>query len=146
MSIDTNSLAPVTKPVVERNDFVSPQKKVSKTSPSPNERSVSASPKGEVSTPDGKVDLSARALNLSLEAAFLFTLRQEARSDSLYYIRPEASMGELINVTNISVLIFSRLSESQDISNAVSYLTGCYKRLLAKESSSTPKVQEDLAK
>jgi hypothetical protein len=62
-------------------------------------------------------------------------------------MKQEPPIGDFINATNLSMLMFSRLSENREMFGAVSYLCGCYKRLVAKEAAtSAPKVKEDLAK
>lgn len=93
-----------------------------------------------------KVDRDNRALNLSLEFALQLTLRPEYAVDSVRYCGHDGitSSNNLLNAGNISELICGRLTEQTE--NAVLYLTGCYKRIVAKESSTSPVVQTELAK
>ncbi len=129
----------------DNSECFSPQKKMSKTSAVP---AVShPSPHSMPSPSEGKVDRDARVLNLSLESSLLFTLRAEAATNGVVFMQQEAMTCDLINATNLSMLIFSRLSEkSSEMQSAVSYLVGCYKRIQAKEMSAAPKIQESLAK
>ncbi len=135
----------------EQTDF-SPIKKASKTehninSPHSSNIKISSSSQAQAPTSGVKLDREARALNLTLESCLMFTLRPEAATDGVVYLSQDSSVGELINPSNVSMLIFARLSESSELLNAVNYLAGCYKKLMIKETSaSTDKVRDDLMK
>lgn len=131
---------------------LSPQKKILKNSGPPTPipanttpESVKPSPKKDPAALEAvKLDRDARALNMSLEFSLQFTLRPEAAVDSIQYIGQPGTPSALLNATNISELICSRLTEHNE--NAVAYLTGCYKRIVAKESSVSPGIVVELAK
>lgn len=93
-----------------------------------------------------KVDRDNRALNMNLEFALQLTLRREAAVDSIQYCGHDgiAAGNSSLNASNISELMCGRLNEQTE--NAVMYLSGCYKRIVAKESSASPAVQVELAK
>lgn len=91
-----------------------------------------------------KLDRDARALNMSLEFALQLTLRPEAAVDSIQYIGQPGAPSALLNASNISELICTRLTEHTE--NAVNYLSGCYKRIVAKESSVSPGIVVELVK
>ena len=127
----------------------SPQKISSKTENttcnSPNDGPKSTPKKSDPQVTEAlRIDRDARALNLSLEFALQFTLRPEAAVDSVVYIGQDNSTGTLLNASNISDLICRRLIEQE--MSAVQYLTGCFKRIVAKESSASPGVATDLMK
>lgn len=86
-------------------------------------------------SPEKKVEIDARSLNLILETALQSTVRSSGAIDSnLIYIE---NGSPLITSTNISEIICYRLAETNlSIYNgAVGYLTGCYLRLLLKEKT-----------
>lgn len=121
--------------------FESPLKKNAKLSSSP-ERSpvVQASP-------GKRVDLEARALNVVLENCLLITLRPEAAVSPIVFVGGDERTDSLITANNISELVCSRLSGTcNEILNAVSYLVGCCKRMIAKEPASNQKTREELMK
>lgn len=93
-----------------------------------------------------KLDRDNRSLNINLEFALQITLRPDAAVDSIRYFGHSGitSSNNLLNASNISELICGRLSEPNE--NAVMYLSGCYKRIVAKESSASPAVLVELAK
>jgi len=92
-----------------------------------------------------KVDKEARSLNLHLEQSLLMTLRKEGASGQILYMGSETTnSNELVNASNMGELICSRLSGKSDVLNAMSYLYGCYKRILSKEVASTEKLRDDL--
>lgn len=128
----------------------SPQKLSTKTENTASNSPNSAGPKSTPKKVDPqvtealRVDRDARALNLSLEFALQFTLRREAAVDSVVYIGDDSSSVTLLNASNISDLICRRLTEQE--MSAVQYLTGCFKRIVAKESSASQSVAEDLIK
>jgi hypothetical protein len=125
----------------------SPSKKVTKISSTSSSVLPSPTNRSAMSPNDAKIDRDARVLNLSLETSLLFTLRAEAAVDGVIFMKQEPPIGDFINTTNLSMLMFSRLSENREMFGAVSYLCGCYKRLVAKEAAtSVPKVKEDLTK
>lgn len=98
-------------------------------------------------TDSAKHDREARALNISLESALLLTLRPEAAIDKICYVEQlGSSKSSLINSSNISELICSYLNEQSDSVSAVHYLVGCYKRILAKEVSSSASIHAELVK
>lgn len=131
---------------------VSPQKKILKNSGPNSPVTTSASvdlsrpsPKKDPAVLEAvKLDRDARALNMSLEFALQLTLRPEAAVDSIQYIGQAGGPAALLNSNNISELICSHLTEHSE--NAVLYLTGCYKRIVAKESSVSPGIVAELAK
>jgi len=135
------------------DDTSSPLKKSLKTSgpQSPIANSTADAPK---STPKKdpaalealKIDRDHRALNMNLEFALQLTLRREAAVDSIQYCGNEGitAANNFLNASNISELMCGRLNEQTE--NAVMYLSGCYKRIVAKESSASPAVQAELAK
>ena len=131
---------------------LSPQKKILKnggpSSPIGTNAALEAtkpSPKKDPAALEAlKLDRDARALNMSLEFALQLTLRPEAAVDSIQYIGQPGAPSALLNANNISELICSRLTEYTE--NAVNYLTGCYKRIVAKESSVSPGIVVELAK
>lgn len=92
-------------------------------------------------SPVKKIDtdsINNRTLNLMLESCLRVSLRSNrvGESDSsIEYIHLDSE--ELINSNNISQVICNRLLEAdlRDHNGAVGYLTGCYKRLLAKEAT-----------
>ncbi len=83
---------------------------------------------------------------MNLEFALQLTLRREAAVDSIQYCGHEGitAANSFLNASNISELMCGRLNEQTE--NAVMYLSGCYKRIVAKESSASPAVQAELAK
>ena len=93
-----------------------------------------------------KIDRDNRALNMNLEFALQLTLRREAAVDSIQYCGHDGITvaNSFLNASNISELMCGRLNEQTE--NAVMYLSGCYKRIVAKESSASPAVQVELAK
>lgn len=154
MEIDTHSeRSPAdTKRNKNGDDTSSPLKKTPKTSgpssplPATPDTSKLTPKKDPAALEAVKVDRDNRALNLNLEFALQLTLRADAAVDSIKYcghegITPATS---LLNAGNISELICGRLTEQTE--NAVLYLSGCYKRIVAKESSASPVVQAELAK
>jgi len=155
MEIDTQSeRSPAdTKRNKNGDDTSSPLKKTPKTSgpssplPATPDTSKLTPRKADPAALEAvKVDRDNRALNLNLEFALQLTLRSDAAVDSIKYcghegITPATS---LLNASNISELICGRLTEQTE--NAVLYLSGCYKRIVAKESSASPAVQAELAK
>ena len=106
------------------------------------------SPRNNSSTPTTIVlDREARTLNLALESSLLMTLRQDYHEDkTIIYMGNEHKVGDLLNTGNISELVCSRLSGRGEILNAVNYLSGCYKRIISKEVSASPKLRDDLVK
>jgi hypothetical protein len=96
-------------------------------------------------------DRDARALNMSLEAALLVTLRPDQAHDGVRLVAggdEEAVGGCLLGVANVSEVVCGLLQDEgggSDVPSAVHYLIGCYKRLLAKESSASPAVAAELA-
>jgi hypothetical protein len=93
----------------------------------------------------------ARALNLAIESIFNITMRKDNSSDNLSYVGNLSSSECLLNTTNISEAICSKLSDDNSnelcVGGAVGYLAACYKRLQNKESSSTSaQMTEDLSK
>lgn len=92
--------------------------------------------------------MDAIALNLSLEFALGITLRAEAASSEVVFVGTDGAPPQFLTVANISELLCGRLysSSSAELHNAVHYLTGCYKRILVKETSASPKTKEDLLK
>lgn len=91
-----------------------------------------------------RIDRDARALNMSLEYSLQLTFRSEAAVDSIRYVGQEGTSGTLLNSTNISELICSHLTEQNE--SAIAYLTGCYKRIVQKESAASPAVATELAR
>lgn len=99
----------------------------------------------------GATARDAISLNISLEYALQSTFRREAAINSIKYIGNNELAGVvpstelLINAANISELICNRLSgDNAGVLNAVSYLSGCYKRILQRESSASEKVRDEL--
>lgn len=87
----------------------------------------------EVLLSPAKIDINARTLNLYLEEAMQFTVRDQPGS-SVFCVG--SSFGSLLNSSNISAAIFERIGvDSKDIHSAVLYLASCYKRFLLKETS-----------
>jgi hypothetical protein len=77
------------------------------------------------------------------------TLRADAAAPGVLFMGSDGRPPEYLNVGNISELICTRLASGDsgtDVINAVSYLSGCYKRILNKESSANAKAKEDLVK
>jgi hypothetical protein len=131
---------------------VSPQRKIVKNSDI-NSPTVS---NGGVTTPTNtpkkdpaqlealKQDRDARALNISLEAALLITLRREAAIEPIRFLDYDAEGTGLLTATNISEVLCSRLTDQNE--SAVTYLIGCYKRIVTKETSATAGIVTELAK
>jgi hypothetical protein len=56
------------------------------------------------------------------------------------------SSREYIDHTNVSEIVCTLLTEGVEVGGAVGYLTGCYRRLVAKENTVADRVREDLVK
>lgn len=153
LEIDASQPSPAdTKRNKNGDETSSPLKKSLKTSgpQSPVASNASEAPR---STPKKdpaalealKIDRDNRALNMNLEFALQLTLRREAAVDSIQYCGHDGvtATSTFLNASNISELMCGRLNEQTE--NAVMYLSGCYKRIVAKESSASPAVQAELA-
>ena len=90
------------------------------------------------------MDKNILQLTLALESVLLSTYRQEALNASIKYFQGGNSTNHNLNSTNISEIICTRLSESKEYGGAVTYLTGCFKRLVAKEQSADDKIRPEL--
>lgn len=88
-------------------------------------------------------DLHSRTLNLALEQIFLVSLRSETGSGIIYLGQPGSTDG-LINSSNISELICTRLTSHTESGGAIGYLGNCYKRIQQKETSVSEKIREEL--
>lgn len=87
-----------------------------------------------------KIDINARTLNMYLEEAMQFTVRDQSSSS---FFNVGSSFGSLLNSSNISAAIFERIGvDNGEIHSAVLYLASCYKRFLLKEMS-LPEVCQD---
>ena len=96
-----------------------------------------------IATP--KIDKEARLLNLQLEQCLNMTLRKEGVTSSVIFMGTGDVENEYVNASNMIELICSRLSgQNSDILNAISYLYGCYKKILMKEATAIDKLREDL--
>lgn len=122
----------------------SPQRKMTKSEPSPAHASATPSKLNSSGTLDPaaaeaiRAEREQRALNITLESALLVTFRREAATELIHFIGEDnADEGQLLNCNNFSEVVCNRLSDTGDILNAVSYLTGCYKRIMAKESAAS---------
>lgn len=97
--------------------------------------------------PTAKIDRDARSLNLILESALLCTLRRDSTTDNTIYLGDYIeSNGNLLNSTNISEVVCSRLTSSSDRLSAMIYLTNSYKRLVAKETAAPTQIQAEINK
>lgn len=94
------------------------------------------------STPS-KIDKQTLALSLALESIMQITLRQEAANNNLKYIANQEA-NYYLTVSNLSEIICTKLVEGREFGGAVNYLSGCFKRLAAKESTSDDKLKTDL--
>ena len=91
-----------------------------------------------------KVDKQALLLTMSLESVMLVTFRPETANTNIKYISP----GEgppVLSSSNISEVICDRLSEESVFGGAVGYLSGCYKRIISKESGTDENTRNELA-
>eukprot|EP01032_Pedospumella_encystans_P017808 gene17808-20285_t len=154
LEIDATQPSPAdTKRNKDGDETSSPLKKSLKTS-GPQSPIASSTTDAQKSTPKKdpaalealKIDRDNRALNMNLEFALQLTLRREAAVDSIQYCGHDGitMSNSFLNASNISELMCGRLNEQTE--NAVMYLSGCYKRIVAKESSASPAVQAELAK
>lgn len=104
--------------------------------------SVTKAPKSSA-TP--KIDRDARLLNIQLEQCLNMTLRKEGVTGSIVFMGSGEDENDLVNASNMIELICSRLSGNKsDILNAISYLYGCFKKILMKEATAVDKLREDL--
>jgi hypothetical protein len=86
------------------------------------------------------------AINIALESILLVTYRREAVTDTIRYMDSGMSEDKYIDHTNISEIVCTLLMENQEAGGAIGYLTGCYRRLVAKENAVNERVREDLVK
>jgi hypothetical protein len=91
---------------------------------------------------DSDVTADSRMLNLALEGILLVTLRKDSAKHPIVYLGLSAS---LLSPSILSEVICSRLSGT-DLLSAVTYLVGCYKRLLAKEVIVSPAIAKELSR
>ena len=97
------------------------------------------------STATPKIDRDARLLNIQLEQCLNMTLRKEGVTGSIVFMGTGEDENDLVNASNMIELICSRLSGNKsDILNAISYLYGCFKKILTKEATAVDKLREDL--
>jgi hypothetical protein len=94
-----------------------------------------------------KIDKHALSLTLLLEGILLSTYRQESLNSGIKYFQGGSSTMHNLNATNISEIICTRLSEgTKEYGGAVGYLSGCFKRLIAREQSCDDKIRPDIAR
>lgn len=84
-------------------------------------------------TPQSSRSLAERTLNYILETSLQATLRKNVNDSSLRFVDIGDSSIEFLNESNISVVIFSRISGESEILSSVLYLSSCYKRLCDQE-------------
>lgn len=96
---------------------------------------------------NSKLDRDVRSLNLILESSLLSTLRSEAANESVSYVGDYIDCnGNMLNSTNISEVICSRLANNVDRQSAITYLCNSYKRLILKETAAPTQIQPEVAK
>jgi hypothetical protein len=105
-------------------------------------------------TEEVKAERHAKALNSILESIFLFSIRKSSNTAILPLDIDEdtANYYNIISKANLSELLCIKLSGSlidsssvANNNNAIYYLYGCYRRLIAKESSvPTEQLKTDL--
>lgn len=92
-------------------------------------------------TPSKKpVDLNARSVNLLLEQIFLLSLREDAAAP-LKFI--QSGDETLLNSRNLSEVVMMYLYGGEETAGAVSYLLGCYRRLVQRETSVSEKIRDE---
>ncbi len=105
---------------------------------------IALSPAKKPVTEEVKAERHAKALNSILESIFLFSIRKSSNStiSSLDIDEDTANYYNIITKANLSELLCIKLSGSlidsssvANNNNAIYYLYGCYRRLIAKESS-----------
>eukprot|EP01041_Mallomonas_annulata_P010387 gene10387-21664_t len=124
-----------------KNDLSSPEPTLKKPAAAPKDspnQSEMSSPKRPTTS-----DINSRTLNLMLEQIFLMSLRKDTENDIKYMGHVGGTDG-LLNASNISELICTRLISDIESGGAVGYLGACYKRLHQKESTATERIREEL--
>lgn len=101
-----------------------------------------------VNSPDsGRIKLQEEILiNLALENVLEVTLQpsSDSTSNSYVYMGNVLRDATLLRSSLVSEIICNRLSAQLNVSSAVSYLVGCYKRLVVKEALVPPAVFTEL--
>lgn len=125
------------------NPLLSNEKKTNKIHPV--ESPKKSAPQDLSYAPLTPTSQDARMLNLSLEHILHATLRPDIHDSLLSFLGDLLDMrGQLINVSNMSDVVCSKLNSRGDILNCVSFLVGAYKRLISKESASSGNIGNDL--
>lgn len=85
-------------------------------------------------------------INLALESIFLMTFKGDNINRSYQFMGDimDKSDERFLSSSCISEMICAKLMGSPENGGAISYLFGCYKRLLLKEGSSSDDVKEEL--
>jgi hypothetical protein len=95
---------------------------------------------------ESDVTAESRMLNLALEGILLVTLRKDSARHPIVYLENASNLStSLLSSTILSEVICSRLSGTDSLS-AVTYLVGCYKRLLSKEVIVSPAIAKELSR
>jgi hypothetical protein len=140
------------KPDLARTDS---EKRTTTTTPShtPQKRVATSGNTTPTRAPNTPGSQDAFSLNLSLETILQATLRPEESTmtpDSTTQKRYLGDLldrsGEPLTVQVFSEVVCARLTGHSDVLNAVSFLVGCYKRLIARECSVSGNVLRDLIK
>ena len=91
-----------------------------------------------------KLDKQALLLTMALENVMQVTFRPETANINVKYISPGEG-APVLSSSNISEVICDRLSEDSMFGGAVGYLSGCYKRIISKESGTDENTRNELA-
>lgn len=98
----------------------------------------------EEGSPSKRLTLGIATLNMYLEEVCQVTLRSSQGSTYLYV---GDEYGEVLNSSNISAVVFEKINRSSsELTNAVSYLYGCYRRMVGKESTAPQNCRDELLK
>jgi hypothetical protein len=102
--------------------------------------SVTSPPKIETDA-----EREARFVNAALENILASTLRKETARSPVCFL-PNASLNAVfLSGKNLSEVICYRLGNNVEMTNAVAYLIGCYKRATEKESMASGNLGKEIA-
>jgi len=103
------------------------------------------SPISKATSADAKKKLQL-TVNLALESIFLMTFKSDNTNKSYQFMGDimDKSEERFLSSSCIAEMICAKLMGSVESGGAISYLFGCYKRLILKEGSSSDEVKEEL--
>ena len=103
------------------------------------------SPISKATSADAKKKLQL-TVNLALESIFLMTFKSDNTNKSYQFMGDimDKSEERFLSSSCIAEMICAKLMGSVESGGAISYLFGCYKRLIIKEGSSSDEVKEEL--